>query len=91
MKILYVMSLAGFYMYTCNTSDCIMNFIKIIILIDIIFIIFYGFVNDNIYMDMRNEIITLYTIFSFMNVLPDEYHLGNLLKRYTVHRYGLFD
>jgi len=65
--------------------------IKSILLIDIIFNTFYALVSDNIYLKIRNDLIVLSILYYFSTIMPEQYYVGNLLKRYTVHRYGLID
>ena len=89
MKIIYILLLSGFIIY--YSPDIIMDFIKVILLIDIIFNTLYQLVLDNIYLDIRNNLISLYIIWTFIIVLPEEYRLETLVRRYTVHRYGLID
>ena len=87
MKIIYILLLSGFIIY--YSPDIIMDFIKVILSIDIIFNTLYQLVLDNIYLDIRNNLIVLYIIWININILPEEYRLESLLRRYTVHRYGL--
>lgn len=87
-KFIYVSILAGLYVY--NSPDYI-DMIKSILLIDIIFNTFYALVYDNIYLKIRNELIVLAILYYFSTIMPEQYYVGNLLKQYTVHRYGLID
>lgn len=89
MKYIYVMIL--FILYAFCAPNNIMEIIRIIVIIDIIFNIYYMINHDNIYLKIRNNIIALCIIYYFATILPQDYYIGNLLKRYTVHRYGLFD
>ena len=89
MKIICMLLLSGFIIY--QEPNMIMDFIKVILLIDIFCYISYQITIDDIYLTIRNNLIALYIIWVHINVLPDEYRLETLLRRYTTHRYGLFD
>ncbi len=87
-KYIYITTLAGLYVYY---SPDYMDMVKSILLIDIIFNTFYALVYDNIYLQIKNELIVLAILYYFSTIMPEQYYVGNLLKRYTVHRYGLID
>ena len=87
-KYIYIAILAGLYVYY---SPDYMDMVKSILLIDIIFNTFYALVYDNIYLQIKNELIVLAILYYFSTIMPEQYYVGNLLKRYTVHRYGLID
>ncbi len=87
-KYIYIATLAGLYVYY---SPDYMDMVKSILLIDIIFNTFYALVYDNIYLQIKNELIVLAILYYFSTIMPEQYYVGNLLKRYTVHRYGLID
>lgn len=89
MKIIYILLLSGFIIY--QVPNMIMDIITMITLIDIFCYISYQMTVDDIYLTIRNNMIVLYIIWIYINILPDEYRLGTLLQRYTVHRYGLID
>lgn len=89
MKISCMLLLSGFIIY--QEPTIIMEFIKVILLIDIIFNTLYQLVLDNIYIDIRNNLISIYIMWTFIHIIPDEYRLESLLRRYTVHRYGLIN
>jgi hypothetical protein len=80
---IYIILLGSFIFY--QAPIYIMEIIKITILSDILFNILYDLVI------IRNHIIVLYIMWLFVTILPEQYYLNNLLKRYTVHRYGLID